>query len=56
LRLSSIYRWYAADFGDAAALRTHLARYAAPALAAQVRATPRVAGYGYDWNLNGTAP
>ena len=54
LRLSSIYRWYAADFGDAAGLRAHLLRYADPALAAQVRANPRVAGYGYDWRLNGS--
>lgn len=56
LQLSSIYRWYAADFGDAAGLRAHLLRYAEPALAAQIRANPRVAGYGYDWRLNGTSP
>ncbi len=54
LRLSTIYKWYAGDFGDAAALRAHLARYAPPALAAQIRASTRVAGYGYDWSLNGT--
>lgn len=54
LQLSSIYRWYGADFGDAAALRAHLERYAAPALAARIRAAPRIAGYGYNWNLNGT--
>jgi hypothetical protein len=53
LRLSSIYRWYAADFGD---LRAHLERYATPARAAEIRATPRIAGYGYDWSLNGTEP
>lgn len=51
LRLSSIYKWYAADFGD---LVAHLARYAAPARAAEIRARPRIAGYGYDWSLNGT--
>lgn len=56
LRLSSIYRWYGADFGDAAGLRAHLLRYADPALAAQLRANPRIAGYGYDWKLNGTDP
>lgn len=53
LRVSSIYHWYAADFGD---LKAHLARYAAPALAAQIRAAPRIAGHGYDWRLNGTTP
>ena len=56
LQLSSIYKWYAADFGRPAQLRAHLERYAAPALAAQIRATPAIAGYGYDWMLNGTGP
>lgn len=52
LRLSSIYDWYAGDFGTPAQLRTHLLRYAAPELAARIRATDRIAGYGYDWKLN----
>jgi Protein of unknown function, DUF547 len=52
LRLSSIYDWYAMDFGTHAQLRAHLARYAAPDLAARIRATERIAGYGYDWSLN----
>ena len=56
LRLSSIYTWYADDFGTAAQLRAHLERYSSPALAAQIRATPHIAGYGYDWKLNGTGP
>ena len=56
LQLSSIYKWYAADFGTPAALRTHLERYAPPPLAAQIRATARIAGYGYDWSLNGASP
>jgi Protein of unknown function, DUF547 len=53
LRLSSIYKWYAADFGD---LKTHLERYVTPARAAEIRASARIAGYGYDWSLNGTEP
>lgn len=53
LRLSSIYDWYAKDFGTPAQLRAHLLRYATPELAARIRATDRIAGYGYDWNLNG---
>ena len=56
LRLSSIYKWYAADFGTPADLRAHLERYAPPALAPQIRATAKIAGYDYDWSLNGAAP
>lgn len=56
LRLSSIYQWFRADFGTEAQLRAHLQRYAAPALAAQIAAAPRIAGYGYDWSLNDTSP
>ncbi len=56
LQLSSIYTWYKADFGTTAQLRAHLERYAAPALAAQIRATPTIARYGYDWKLNGAGP
>ena len=55
LQLSSIYKWYAGDFGTVAELRAHLERYAPPALAAQIRATSAIAGYGYDWKLNGVA-
>lgn len=52
LRLSSIYDWYAKDFGTAAQLRAHLVRYAAPGLAARLRAAPGNADYRYDWSLN----
>ena len=55
LRLSSIYDWYARDFGGDAQLRVHLERYASPELAARIRATPAIAGYGYDWTLNDRA-
>jgi hypothetical protein len=57
LVLSSIYSWYADDFGSSQAeLLAHLRRYAAPALA------ERLAGYrgkitsGYDWALNEPRP
>lgn len=53
LRLSSIYDWFRADFGDFAALRTHLSRYANPDLRQAILAATGVAGYGYDWQLNG---
>lgn len=51
MRLSTIYKWFKEDFGDEAQLRAHLARYAEPALAAQIR-TARILGYDYDWKLN----
>lgn len=56
LILSSIYKWYAEDFGaDDAAVLNHLNRYAAPPLRAVLGRRPAIAGYAYDWNLNGVA-
>lgn len=52
LRLSSIYQWYASDFGSAEELKKHLARYAAPEKAERIRAARGVVGYRYDWALN----
>ncbi|MBI1196241.1 MAG: DUF547 domain-containing protein [Phenylobacterium sp.] len=53
LVLSSIYKWYRADFGDSdAAILKHLARFAAPSLRAVLDARPPIAGYAYDWDLN----
>ena len=52
LRLSSIYNWFAEDFGGEAGVLPHLLRYAAPPLAEAIRRTPRIAGYAYDWALN----
>jgi hypothetical protein len=53
VRLSSIYQWFAKDFGDANGLRTHLARYATGERAGALKAGARIAGYQYDWSLNG---
>jgi hypothetical protein len=53
IRLSSIYQWFAKDFGDAKGLRAHLARYATGQRAAALKAGARIAGYQYDWSLNG---
>ncbi len=54
LYLSSIYDWFQADFGGSpAGVIRHLKTYAAPALAAQLATTSTVAGYDYDWALNG---
>lgn len=54
LLVSSIYRWFAEDFGGTdAGLIAHLATHAAPEKAAAIRASGRVAGDRYDWSLNG---
>jgi hypothetical protein len=52
LVLSSIYNWFAEDFGGEAGVVPHLLRYAAPPLADRIRADPRIAGFAYDWALN----
>ncbi len=53
LKLSSIYHWYASDFGaDKRALYAHLAHYAAPALARRLRAYRGDYAHDYDWSLN----
>lgn len=52
LTLSSIYKWFAEDFGgNEASVRQHLAKYASPDLAAKVK-TAKIAGYDYDWGVN----
>ena len=56
LILSSIYKWYAEDFGaDEAAVLNHLDRFAAPPLRAVLGRRPAIAGYAYDWDLNRVA-
>lgn len=53
VRASSIYRWFARDFGGRAGVLEHLRRHAAaPALAAGLAATGRVHAHAYDWALN----
>lgn len=53
LRLSSIYKWFADDFGnDEAGLLAHLAQYAEPGLAQRLRAFDGRIKYDYDWDLN----
>lgn len=56
LTLSSIYKWYRADFGGSdASVLAHLRRYARGPLAARLDARPAIIGYDYDWSLNDTA-
>jgi len=53
LTVSSIYVWFAEDFGgDDAAVIAHLKRHALPALAARLAHVDRIAGHRYDWALN----
>ena len=52
LRVSSIYAWFAEDFGGEAGVVPHLLRYAAPPLAEAIHRRPVLAGFGYDWSLN----
>jgi hypothetical protein len=55
LVVSSIYRWYAADFGGSdAAIIAHLSRYANEPLRSRLQATTRIGRHTYDWSLNST--
>jgi hypothetical protein len=53
LIVSSIYVWFQADFGgDDAGVIAHLKKYAAPALAKQLRGVDVIDRDEYDWTLN----
>lgn len=53
LVLSSIYKWYAEDFGDDdAGVIAHVRQYASPALGAKLDAAEKIDDYEYDWSLN----
>ena len=53
LKVSSIYKWFIADFGgNDAGLIAHFRQYAGPALAQRLTATTRIAEDDYDWSLN----
>jgi hypothetical protein len=49
---SRIYSWFAADFGNEAALLAHWRRYAIGQQAEALAQARRIAGYDYDWRLN----
>jgi hypothetical protein len=55
MTLSSIYNWFADDFGGEAGVLAHLRRHASPALRAAIDRAPVIAGYHYDWSLNDVA-
>jgi hypothetical protein len=57
LKVSSIYKWFIADFGgDDAGVIAHLRQHAAPDLARRLEAVTRIAEDGYDWALNAARP
>ncbi len=53
LIVSSIYQWFAEDFGGSEqGVIDHLSRYAAPGLAERLKGARDIAKYDYDWTLN----
>lgn len=52
LYLSSIFKWYGDDFGNAAAIVDFVRRYAEPPLSDAIRGIDRFSDGGYDWTLN----
>ncbi len=56
LHVSSLYDWYAEDFGGSdAAIIEHLRGFAKPRLAAALQGIDEVTGTDYDWSLNDAA-
>jgi hypothetical protein len=52
LIVSSIYGWFAEDFGGSAGVLDHLRQYAEPDLRRRLEARAAVDGHAYDWSLN----
>ena len=53
LVVSSIYVWFAQDFGDSDSdIIAHLKRFASRGLTAELEGVRRISGHRYDWNLN----
>ena len=53
VKASSIYDWFAKDFGgNAAGVLEHVRRYAGPELKRKLEGISEIAEYGYDWSLN----
>jgi Protein of unknown function, DUF547 len=56
LGVSSLYRWYAADFGGSdTAIINHLMAYAEPGLAMTLERFDRISDDDFDWRLNAAA-
>ena len=53
IEASSIFKWYAGDFGDhEASILAHQAQYAQGPLADALTRAGMIAAYDYDWSLN----
>lgn len=53
VRLSKIYKWYKADFGDSdQAVLAHVSQYANCETIQKISRRGSVSGYFYDWSLN----
>jgi hypothetical protein len=52
LTVSSIYAWFAADFGGWDGIVPHLIEHAAPPLAEAIRRAPFLDAFAYDWAVN----
>lgn len=52
LRASSIYNWYASDWGTQADILTHARRYARGQTTAVLADASAIDGFDYDWALN----
>lgn len=53
---SSIYDWFAVDFGGFGGVVSHLQRYASPGLAARIAGLAAIDVYAYDWALADATP
>jgi hypothetical protein len=58
LVVSSIYRWFAEDFGTGwpAGVLDHLRRWAPPETAALLAGRSRIDDHAYDWSINAAPP
>lgn len=53
LTVSSIFDWYAEDFGDSdREIIEHFMQYAQPGLAQELETLQKISDYEYDWRLN----
>lgn len=51
--VSSLYDWYADDFGGSVAQTlSHIRKYSSPALRERLASVMRISSYEYDWKLN----
>lgn len=52
VKASSIYDWFAADYGGFKGVVSHLTRYAAPELKKKLTGLTKIDVYDYDWRLS----